>query len=252
VKTATNLAIDRLRRLKARREAYVGPWLPEPVATAPDVAEHAELADSVEFALLVVLETLSPLERAVFVLREAFGFSHAEIAETLGRSEAAVRQLAKRAREHIQERKPRFDVDRQERRLVTERFIGAAAGGDLDALMELLAEDVTLVADSGGKARAPLRVLAGRDRVGRFLAAISTVENTTRFLRSIGQPETAPVDMQIMDVNAAPALVITSGDRVISIASLVVSGGRIETVYLFANPEKMAHLLPGPRPGVHE
>jgi RNA polymerase sigma factor (sigma-70 family) len=135
VRMTTNLAIDRLRRARARREAYVGPWLPEPVATSPDGEERAELADTLELALLVVLETLSPLERAVFVLREAFGYSHAEIAEVLGRTEPAVRQLARRARDHVRERRPRFDVDRRERRRVTERFIAACAEGDAQVVL---------------------------------------------------------------------------------------------------------------------
>ncbi|GAA4567870.1 RNA polymerase sigma-70 factor [Planotetraspora kaengkrachanensis] len=242
VRVTTNLAIDRLRKVKSLRETYVGPWLPEPIITAPDVAEQAEVADSVELALLVVLETLSPLERAVFVLREAFGFSHAEIAEMIGRGEPAVRQLARRARDHVRERRPRFDVDRARRREVTERFIGAATGGDLDGLMAMLAAEVTLVGDGGGKARAPLRILEGSRNVAAFLAAIATEDGVIRFLQSIGAPLTADIDMEITDVNGGPGVVLSAEGRVITVISLVISGGLIETVYLIANPDKIARL----------
>ncbi|CAM5233638.1 hypothetical protein SFUMM280S_08140 [Streptomyces fumanus] len=172
VRVTTRLAVDRLRQIKARGETYVGPWLPEPWvtdlgATAPDAAERAVLADSVSLAVLVVLESLSPLERAVFVLREAFGYPYAEIAAMLERGEAAVRQLAGRARRHVDERRPRYDVDPGRRRDLTERFLAAAAGGDLDALLALLAPGVRLVGDSGGKSKAPLRVLENADKVGR-------------------------------------------------------------------------------------
>ncbi|GII27746.1 RNA polymerase sigma-70 factor [Planotetraspora mira] len=244
VRTTTNLAIDRLRKVKSRRETYVGPWLPEPIITAPDVAEQAEVADSVELALLVVLETLSPLERAVFVLREAFGFSHAEIAEMIGRGEPAVRQLARRARDHVRERRPRFDVDRARRRQVTERFIGACTGGDLNGLMAMLAGEVTLVGDGGGKARAPLRVLEGSRNVAAFLTAIATEDGVIRFLQSIGAPLTTDIGMEITDVNGAPGVVLSADGHVITVISLVISEGLIETVYLIANPDKIAH-LPG-------
>ena len=156
VRVTTRLAIDRLRRAKARRESYVGPWLPEPVLTGRDPsgrdpAEDAAMAESVSMAMLVVLETLSPLERAVFVLREAFGMPHSEIADVLGRREEAVRQLARRAREHVRERRTRFDADRGEQRRVTERFLEAATGGDLEGLMAVLSPGVELVADGGGR-----------------------------------------------------------------------------------------------------
>jgi RNA polymerase sigma factor (sigma-70 family) len=139
VRVTTRLAIDRLRRAKARRESYIGPWLPEPTLTGHDVAEDVELAESVSMAMLVVLETLSPLERAVFVLREAFGMPYAEIGEVIGRKEEAVRQLAHRARDHVRERGARFEADQETHRHVTERFLEAAVGGDVEALMEVLA-----------------------------------------------------------------------------------------------------------------
>src|SRR5215210_2014770 len=172
VRVTTRLAIDRLRRVKARRESYVGPWLPEPVLTRQDPSEDAAMAESVSMAMLVVLETLSPLERAVFVLREAFGMPYAEIADVLGRKEEAVRQLARRARAHVQQRRSRFDADESEQRRVTERFLEAASNGDLEALMEVLSPGVTLVADGGGRALAPRRPLRGADKVARFLVAI--------------------------------------------------------------------------------
>src|SRR5215216_6013675 len=172
VRVTTRLAIDRLRRVKARRESYVGPWLPEPVVTAPDVAEDVALAESVSMAMLIVLETLSPLERAVFVLREAFGMPYAEIAKILGRKEEAVRQLARRARDHVQERRPRFEADKTAQRRVTERFLEATSTGNLEALMVVLAPGVTLVADGGGRALAPRRPVRGAEKVARFLLAV--------------------------------------------------------------------------------
>ncbi|WP_061297266.1 RNA polymerase sigma factor SigJ [Herbidospora cretacea] len=241
VRIATNLALDRLRQAKSRRESYVGPWLPELVST-PDVAEEAELADTVELALLVVLETLSPLERAVFVLREAFGYSHAEIGAILGRDEPAIRQLAKRARDHVRERRPRFDVDRGERRAITERFVSAAAGGDLDGLTALLAKDVTLVGDGGGKARAPRNVLAGAANVARFLLAIASERGVSRFLNDLSADLPADLTIEIGDVNGGPAVVVQADGRVVAVLSLVVADGLVETVYVVANPEKMSHL----------
>lgn len=251
IRVTTNLAIDRLRRVRARREAYVGPWLPEPIITTADAAERAELADSVELALLVVLETLSPLERAVFVLREAFGLPHAEIAEVVGRGEPAVRQLARRAREHVRERRPRFDVDRGERRRMTERFLAACVEGDLEGLTSLLARDVTLVGDGGGKAKAPLRVLYGADHVARFMASLAGERSLRRLRRAFAAlpsgglaAEIGPAGfgVEITDVNGGPAVLVTVGEVVITMLSLVVEDGLITTVYLVANPEKLSRL----------
>ncbi|WP_182902660.1 RNA polymerase sigma-70 factor [Microbispora sp. H10830] len=242
VRVTTNLAIDRLRRVRARREAYVGPWLPEPVVTAPDSGEPAERADSVELALLVVLETLSPLERAVFVLREAFGFSHAEIAEILGRGEPAVRQLARRARDHVRERRPRFDVDRRARRTITERFVAACAEGDIEGLTALLAADVRMVGDGGGKVRAPLRELAGAVPVARFLVAIASREGRRRFLASLGAPPGLEMDLEIAEVNGGPAIVARLEGRPVTVVSLMIGDGLIHTVYLIANPDKMSRM----------
>ncbi|MEV0265833.1 RNA polymerase sigma-70 factor [Streptomyces sp. NPDC050617] len=243
VRITTRLAIDRLRQVQSRREAYVGPWLPEPIATrylesgggpgsaatVPDAAERAVLADSVSLAVLVVLESLSPLERAVFVLREAFGFPHAEIAAALDRSEAAVRQLAGRARRHVEERKPRYDVDPAQQRDLTERFLAAAAHGDLEGLIALLAPDVRLVSDSGGKAKAPLRVMRSADKVGRFLAAIA-------------QDSLAAAEFRFAEVNGAPALLTLFDGRPDSVVTVGVADGRIAVIYLVRNPDKLTGL----------
>ncbi|MEV6651676.1 RNA polymerase sigma factor SigJ [Streptomyces sp. NPDC051219] len=236
VRITTRLAIDRLRQVQSRREAYVGPWLPEPLVTdfgptLPDTAEQAVLADSVSLAVLVVLESLSPLERAVFVLREAFGFPFAEIATALGRGEAAVRQLAGRARRHVDERKPRYDVDPAERRAFTERFLAAAGGGDLEALMSLLAPDVRLVGDSGGKAKAPLRVIETADKVGRFLVGVA-------------KQAAADVEFRFLEINGGPALLVLSGGRPDSVFQLEVADGRIQCIYAVRNPDKLTGLVP--------
>ncbi|MEO3891992.1 RNA polymerase sigma-70 factor [Nonomuraea sp. B5E05] len=244
VRVTSRLALDRLRWAKSRRESYVGPWLPEPISTAPDAAEQAELAESVELALLVVLETLSPLERAVFVLREAFDLPFAEIAEIIARSEPATRQLARRAREHVREKRPRFDVDREQRRRMTERFVNASAEGDLDTLIAMFADEVTMVTDGGGKARAALRTITGAENVGRFLVSISRPENLARFMSSVGLARAEGVSFGSAVLNNAPAMVISAAGRVVSVISLEVSEGRISTIYLIANPDKIAHLEP--------
>ncbi|MFE9722613.1 RNA polymerase sigma factor SigJ [Streptomyces sp. NPDC005794] len=232
VRITTRLAIDRLRHLRSRREAYVGPWLPEPVVTefgpaVPDSAERAVLADSVSVAVLVVLETLSPLERAVFVLREAFGFPYAEIGVALDRSEAAVRQLAGRAKRHVDERKPRYDVDPEVRRDLTERFLAAASGGDLEPLLALLAPDVRLVSDSGGKAKAPRRIIESADKVGRFLIAV-------------GQDWPTGTGVRVLELNGGPALVFSADGVVDTVFQADISGGVIRCVYVLRNPDKLA------------
>ncbi|MER5986366.1 RNA polymerase sigma-70 factor [Streptomyces sp. NPDC001787] len=234
VRITTRLAIDRLRHLGSRRENYVGPWLPEPVVTdfgpsVPDTAERAVLADSVSFAVLVVLESLSPLERAVFVLREAFGFPYAEIAGALDRTDAAVRQLAARAKRHVEERKPRYDVDPAERRDLTERFLAAASGGDIERLLALLAPDVRLVSDSGGKSKAPRRIIETADKVGRFLFAVA---------HEVG-PD---MEFRFAEFNGGPALAVFSGGRPDSFFQVDVRDGRIQCAYIIRNPDKLAGL----------
>ncbi|MFF8573886.1 RNA polymerase sigma-70 factor [Streptomyces sp. NPDC015140] len=234
VRVTTRLAIDRLRQIKSRGETYVGPWLPEPYVTdfgdtVPDTAERAVLADSVSLAVLVVLESLSPLERAVFVLREAFGYPYAEIAAMLERGEPAVRQLAGRARKHVDERRPRYDVDPAQRRDLTERFLAAAADGDLAGLMELLAPDVRLVGDSGGKSKAPLRVLESSDKVARFLQGAARK----------GVPD---FSYRFLEINGGPALLALSGGKPDSVFQIEVADGRIQSVYIIRNPDKLLSL----------
>jgi RNA polymerase sigma-70 factor (ECF subfamily) len=240
VRVTTRLAIDRLRRVKARRESYVGPWLPEPVLTGRDLAEDAAMAESVSMAMLVVLETLSPLERAVFVLREAFGMPHAEIADVLGRKEETVRQLARRARKHVRERRTRFGADSDEQRRITERFLEATSSGDLEALMEVLSPGVTLVADGGGKALSPRRPVLGADKVARFLVAVVGEEQTVRFLRSVGLESASEVRVHLAPVNGETGVVITAGEEPISALVLEVTDGLVRTIRLVANPEKLA------------
>jgi RNA polymerase sigma-70 factor (TIGR02957 family) len=240
VRVTTRLAIDRLRRAKTRRESYVGPWLPEPILTRQDPAEDAAMAESVSMAMLVVLETLSPLERAVFVLREAFGMPHAEIADVLGRKEEAVRQLAKRAREHVRERRTRFDADSDEQRRVTERFLEAASNGDLEALMDVLSPGVELVADGGGRALAPRRPVRGAEKVARFLVAIVGEKQTARFMESVGLDPSSEIRVRLAQVNGETGVVITVLDEPISALVMDVTDGLVRTIRLVANPEKLA------------
>lgn len=237
VRITTRLAIDRLRAAQSRRESYVGPWLPEPLVTdfgptVPDTAEQAVLADSVSLAVLVVLESLSPLERAVFVLREAFGFPFAEIATTLDRSEAAVRQLAGRARKHVEEGRPRYEVDPAQCRDLTERFLAAAVDGDLDGLMSLLAPDVHLVGDSGGKARAPLRVVESADKVGRFVIGAARK----------GVPGATDVEFRILEVNGTESVLVLVDGKPDSVLQLEVADGRVQRVFIVRNPDKLVGL----------
>ncbi|RPE45654.1 RNA polymerase sigma-70 factor (ECF subfamily) [Streptomyces sp. Ag109_O5-1] len=234
VRITTRLAVDRFRQIQARGETYVGPWLPEPyvtdfAATAPDTAERAELADSVSLAVLVVLESLSPLERAVFVLREAFGYPHAEIAAMLDRGEAAVRQLAGRARRHVDERRPRYEVDPAQRRDLTERFLVAAAEGDLEGLMSLLAPDVRLVSDGGGKATAALRVIVTPAKVGRFLLGVARKEG-------------AGLSFRFLEINGGLAVLLLAEGEPDSVLQLDVADGLVRTVHIIRNPDKLRSL----------
>jgi RNA polymerase sigma-70 factor (ECF subfamily) len=243
VRITSRLALDRLATARARRESYVGPWLPEPLLTgaapvagappppAPD--EAAELGEQVSLALLVVLETLSPAERAVFVLREVFGLPAAEVAATLGRSEAAVRQTAHRAREHVQARQPRFDADRSAQRAVTERFLAACSGGDVDALLAALAPDVVLVTDGGGRAKAALRPISGADKVARFLLATAA--------QGLAVPD---LHVEVADLNGAPGVVLWSGTAPYMTLSLVLVDGLVAQVLVVRNPDKLRGLPP--------
>jgi RNA polymerase sigma-70 factor (ECF subfamily) len=234
VRITTRLAVDRLRHVQSRREAYVGPWLPEPFetdfgASTQDAAERAVLADSVSLAVLVVLESLSPLERAVFVLREAFAFPYGEIAAVLDRSEAAVRQLAGRARQHVEERRPRYEVDPAQRRDLTERFLAAATGGDLGELLSLLAPGARLVGDGGGKSRVPLRVVEGADKVARFLRGVAR--------RTVPGTEVRPAE-----TNGGPALLVLVDGKPDAVFQVEAADGLIQCVYIIRNPDKLTGL----------
>jgi RNA polymerase sigma-70 factor, ECF subfamily len=224
----TRLALDQLRRVKARREAYVGPWLPEPLLTSPDVEESTELAETLSMGLLVVLETLTPVERAVFVLHEAFGFSHAEIAGMTGRTERAARQLAYRARQHVHARRPRRDATSAEHREVTERFLAAALGGDLAALLSVLAPDVTLVADADGRSETPRQPVHGARAVAEYL--VSVVEFWPPHL-----------GVEITPVNGGPGAVITTAGRPFLVFSFGTdpADGRLREIAAVLNPDKL-------------
>jgi RNA polymerase sigma-70 factor, ECF subfamily len=231
----TRVSIDMLRSARARRETYVGQWFPEPLLTDPyeDPARSAELADSVSMAALLLLERLTPLERAVFVLREVFGFAFPEIASAVGRSEAACRQLAARARRHMDAGRPRFEADRREREELATRFFDALRDGDIDGLRELLAADVEMVADSGGKAPALARSVFGADNVARVLVSVF--------------PLLIKIDARVEPcaLNGQPGAIVRDRDgKVVGTLTLDVLGGRIQTIRSVANPEKLEHVGP--------
>ncbi len=226
VTITTRLAIDRLRSAQAARVTYVGPWLPEPVPTGGDLADDLALADTVSSAMLLVLESLSPLERAVFVLREAFGYSHREIARILDRSEASVRQTASRAREHVNAKRRRYDTDAATRKRATMSFMDACVGGDLNALMGILAPDVALVCDGGGLAPAPRKTVHGMDLVARALLTFSG-----------RMPEDPSVEFS--EVNGGPAIVVRSGKTAAAVIMLHLVNGVAAEIHLISNPEKL-------------
>jgi RNA polymerase sigma-70 factor, ECF subfamily len=230
---ATRLAIDQLRSSRARRETYVGPWLPEPLLTStePDAAEHAEMADSLSMSFLVLLETLSPVERAVFLLREVFEYGYDEIAEIVGKSEANCRQILARARKRIDEGKPRFEADRRQQQELATRFLDAFEKGEVDALVDLLAADVVFEGDGGGKGRGISRPVYGQQRVTRLLASFAPRYRSVR------------ARVQIAEVNGRPgALFFDADDRLINVFAFEMAGGAIQTVRSIINPDKLAHL----------
>ena len=231
----TRLSINVLRSARVRREEYVGPWFPEPLLTDPyqDPERSAELADSVSMAALLLLERLSPLERAVFVLREVFGFGFPEVASAVGRSEAACRQLAVRARRHMDEGRPRFEADRREREELATRFFDAFAEGDLDGLRNLLAADVQIIADSGGKAPQWARGIFGAGNVARALGVL-----VPSFVQIGGVVEPR-------QVNGQPGAVFRDRDgKVVNTWTLDILDGRIQTISTMSNPDKLAHVGP--------
>jgi RNA polymerase sigma-70 factor, ECF subfamily len=230
VRITTRLSLNRLRSMARRREAYVGPWLPEPLLTAPDVADDVELADSVSTAMLLVLETLSPTERAVFVLREVFDVPYAEIAEAVDKSAAAVRQIAHRARGHVEARRPRSSVTAAEREAVLQKFVTATTTGDIQSLMDVLAPDVVLLTDGGGLKAAALRPIHGRDKVMRFMAGGA--------VRGGGSVERA----EIVVLNGVPALQLWIDGQVDTVLTLLMDGGVATALYAVRNPDKLRAL----------
>jgi len=227
IRIVTRQTLNRIRTLSRRREEYVGEWLPEPLLTSPDVAEDVELAESISMAMLTVLETLGLTERAVFVLREVFEMPYDEIAEAIDKSPAAVRQIARRAREHVVARKPRIRVSRSEQQQVIKRFLVALQSGDLQELMEVMAPDVVLTADGGGIVAAARAPIHGSELVAKLLV---------RADRAAGK-----VQASIVWLNGAPAARIEIDGHVAAV-SLLVETGRITQIYAVANPEKLARL----------
>jgi RNA polymerase sigma-70 factor (TIGR02957 family) len=228
VRVTARQSLARLRTLGRRRESYVGPWLPEPLLTTPDVAEDVELADSVSMAMLLVLETLTPTERAVFVLREVFDLAYDEIAEAVDKSPAAVRQIAHRARAHVAARRPRGVVSPAETRYALEAFQRAAETGDLQSLLDILAPDVVFLGDGGGVKQAVLRPIVGADKVARLLAS--------------GLGRIAAASLRPAQVNGYPALILRQGGEIDTVVAVRIDDGLITGLYAVRNPEKLSHM----------
>ncbi|MBQ1011315.1 RNA polymerase sigma-70 factor [Micromonospora sp. M51] len=228
VRITTRLSLNRLRAVGRRRESYVGSWLPEPLLTAPDVAEDVELAESVSMAMMLVLETLAPTERAVFVLREVFDLAYDEIAEAVDKSPATVRQIAHRARTHVAARRPRGMVSPADARRALDAFRRAVEVGDVQGLLDVLAPDVVLLGDGGGIKQALLRPVSGADKVARLLAS-----------RKV---QVAAMSLRPAEVNGYPALVLRFDGEIDSVVTLRVDDGVITALYAVRNPEKLSHM----------
>ncbi|MDP5315394.1 RNA polymerase sigma-70 factor [Streptomyces poriferorum] len=229
VRITTRQALNRLRTVSRRKESYVGPWLPEPLLTTPDVAQDVELAESVSMAVMLVLETLSPTERAVFVLREVFDVGYDEIAAAVDKTPAAVRQIAHRARRHVDARRPRKVVSQSQTRAALESFLQALEGGDLQGLLDVLAPEVVYMGDGGGVKHAALRPIAGAGKVARLLVG------------GLGK-NTVPVAFAHTTVNGSPALAIHLDGELDAIIATRVEGGRITGLYVVRNPEKLSRI----------
>jgi RNA polymerase sigma-70 factor (ECF subfamily) len=228
VRIVTRQALNRIRTLSRRRETYVGAWLPEPLLTTPDVAEDAELAESVSLAMLTVLETLTPTERAVFVLREVFDLPFDEIAEAAGKSQAAVRQIAHRAREHVAARRPRVRVDRSEQQQVVERFAAAVTTGDLQGLMDVLAPDAVLIADGGGIVQAIAAPVVGAKKIGNLFRNF---------------PKFVPTGVLVpTPINGAPGVRVLIDGQVDTVIGFAFENGRISQILGVRNPHKLGHV----------
>ena len=224
----TRQSLNRLRTVKRRREEYVGEWLPEPLLTSPDVAEDVEFAESVSIAMLTVLETLKPAERAVFVLKEVFDFPYEDIAQAVEKSPAAVRQIAHRAREHVAARRPRIEVDRSEQQRVVDRFMAAIESGEVQLLLDVLAPDIVLVADGGGEVGAALRPIRGPKTVARLLSNFRSI--------------VPDAHVSSMWVNGAPGARVELDGALDTVISLVVENGRVSRIYSMRNPHKLGGL----------
>jgi RNA polymerase sigma-70 factor, ECF subfamily len=229
VRITTRQALSRLRTLRRRKESYVGPWLPEPLLTAPDVAEDVELADSVSMAMLLVLETLTPTERAVFVLREVFDLTYDEIAESVGKTPAAVRQIGHRARAHVAARRPHGVVSAAETRAALEAFQHAVATGDLRRLLDILAPDVVLVGDGGGVVQAMRAPVVGADKVARVLSS------------GIGRLASV-ASLHPAHVNGYPALIVRLHGKLDTVLAVRIDDGLITGLYAVRNPEKLSRM----------
>ncbi|MCG5216744.1 RNA polymerase sigma-70 factor [Streptosporangium sp. KLBMP 9127] len=229
VRITTRRSLDRLRTMNRRKEDYVGPWLPEPLLTAPDVAENVELAESVSMALMIVLETLSPTERAVFVLREAFGISYDEIAAAVGKNPAAVRQIAHRAREHVDARRPREEVAPNQARAVLESLQHAFETRDLQGLLDVLSPEVVLISDGGGVKQAAPRPITGADKVARFIVG------------GLGKAQVALTSIHTV-VNGNPAIVLRVNGEIDGVIAVRVEDARITGLYYVRNPQKLTRV----------
>ncbi|GAA2581555.1 RNA polymerase sigma-70 factor [Actinomadura fulvescens] len=228
VRIATRQALGRLRTLGRRKESYIGPWLPEPLLTTPDVAEDVELADSVSMAMLLVLETLAPTERAVFVLREVFDLPYDEIAEAVDKTPAAVRQIAHRARAHVAERRPREIVSAAETRAALQAFQRAIETGELQKLLDILAPDVVFLGDGGGVAQAALQPITGAERVAAVAAGLSRFGDAA--------------SLQPTQVNGYPALILRLNGEIDTVIAVRLDGGLITGLYAVRNPDKLSHM----------
>ena len=234
--TVTRICLDTLRSARARRESYVGPWLPEPLIqdAAPDVAEAAILAESLSTAFLLLLERLSPKERAVFLLHDVFTYDFATIADIVGESKAYCRQIARRARAHVSEERPRYPTSPEHQRALLEHFIAAYSDGDLPGLIKLLAHDVTVWSDGGGRVAASVRPISGNDRVSRFLLGL-------------GAKLPPDLTLRIETVNGQPGILTEHHDEVLGVTTFDIRDGQIHGIYIVVNPEK----LPPPPPTRH-
>jgi RNA polymerase sigma-70 factor, ECF subfamily len=231
LRVTVRASLDRLRRLKRRRETYLGPWLPEPVSLAPDPEDTAELRDTLMVGMLLVLESLSPLERAVFVLREAFAWDYEDIAEALGRSPAAVRQLARRAHQHVEQARPRFAVDERRAAESTERFLRACLDGNVDDLLRVLSPDVVMYTDGGGEAPAPKRALVGAHEVLSFFAGLGR--------KNVFADSTFGISY----LNTHPGIITSTHGQVMSAMTFDYDpSGRIVAIYVTSAPSKLAHV----------